>query len=117
MTCAACETTSPKDFWCCPQCKQLHSRRMVKWGGLIFSPLIFFVIGSFGYDLVRLLGLPKEILYFGWVGPFFPFAGIPFIWWGEGGWVQKARFSLVYVVFHPTRHQGNPHQGLAQDRR
>jgi hypothetical protein len=33
------------------------------------------------------------------MGCYFPLAGVPFIWLGEGGWLKKTGLSLAYVVF------------------
>jgi hypothetical protein len=71
---------------------------VVQWCGAILAPAGCFALGVFGSRVLELMGLPQKIEMGTWMCEFFPFAGAPFVWWGEDGWKNKVRCSLVYVV-------------------
>ena len=98
MTCAACETTSPINFWRCPECQELNSSRVVKWWGAILSPLVCLLLACFGDQFGEFFGIPQRFLNLGGMIFYFPLAGVPFVWRGEEGWKDKIGYSMVYVV-------------------
>lgn len=98
MTCPACGTRSLKSFWRCPDCGELNRLRVVKWVGAVLAPVFFLVLLFWGNQVAQMMGMHRGTMIWGWANLFFPFAGVPFLWLGEGGRVRKILLSLGYVI-------------------
>lgn len=102
MVCAACGTLHSKKFWRCPACGGFNFRRLGWWAGMILSPWAFLALVIFRREILFLLGFSRDVYYtdrWSWLGMFFPLAGVPFLWFGNSGWMRKIGLSLAYVFF------------------
>jgi len=71
---------------------------VVKWTGLILAPVATLVLECFLGPLEKPLGIPRDFFIREWIFLCSPFAGVPFVWMGEGGWPRKTILSFGYVL-------------------